>query len=113
MARARLLVVPLLALAAPAWAAGPQATAPQATAPQATAQCVAAVDLRQALRTDHAERPVARGVTVNGWIVERFEHPNSGAWTLILVAPEGCGYFMAAGNDWIDIHPDPSEEKAI
>ncbi len=94
-------------------ALGCVATAAFSMAGPAVAQVTVALPLvcaerREVLR-DLAERygenPAGRGVTNGGGLVERWQNPEQGTWTWVLITPGGLACLVAAGEGWRERRP--------
>ena len=64
--------------------------------------CLERGDLVDTLVTRHGERPVGRGVTDGGGLVERYESPGGRTWTWVLSTPGGLACVVATGQGWQD-----------
>ena len=74
--------------------------------------CLERAGLVEALRTRHGERPVGRGVTDGGGLVERYESAGGRTWTWVLFTPGGLACVVAAGQSWQDRKPETEGQRS-
>lgn len=74
--------------------------------------CLERAGLVEALRTQHGERPVGRGVTDGGGLVERYESAAGRTWTWVLSTPGGLACVVAAGQAWQDRKPETEGQRS-
>ena len=73
-----------------------------------TAVCADRVEVLRKLQSEFSERPVGRGLTVDGALLEVIRSSETGSWTIILTAPGGTTCLLAAGEDWQMVEPLPA-----
>lgn len=62
--------------------------------------CGVRADLVRALAGLYDERPVARGLTSSGALLEVFTSKDGTTWTLTLSVPDGLGCALLSGSAW-------------
>lgn len=62
-------------------------------------QCGARTTILEALRDGYQERPVSRGVTSTGALLEVFAGP-SGSWSILVTVPGGPTCLLSSGEGW-------------
>lgn len=62
-------------------------------------QCGARSNILEALRNGYQERPVSRGVTATGALLEVFAGP-SGSWSILVTVPGGPTCLVSSGEGW-------------
>ncbi len=97
LALAGALVAALVALPAPA--AG-------------QAQCWPRAAVVKSLERQYGERPVARGITGIGAVLELFVAPEGRTWTVVINFPNGLACPLATGTAWDRTEPEPGGEPA-
>ncbi len=63
--------------------------------------------VRERLARGYGESPVAVGLTSLGSLVELIVSPDGGTWTLIVSTPDGQSCFLASGEGWHNLGPEP------
>jgi hypothetical protein len=74
--------------------------------------CFERAGLVEALVARHGERPVGRGVTDGGALVERYESVGGRTWTWVLSTPAGLACVVAAGQAWQDRKPEDDGHRS-
>jgi hypothetical protein len=85
------LLAGALALSAPLAAAAEQAQ-------QMT--CIKRVQLIQHLANQFKEKPIAAGLTENGWLLEVYASREGETWTIAMTMPNGTTCLVASGQEW-------------
>lgn len=62
--------------------------------------CGNPVDIARQLAAEYREAPTARGVDAGGRLVTVYSNPETGTWTVVLLAPGGCAMVAASGEGW-------------
>ncbi|GGG74142.1 hypothetical protein GCM10011415_23210 [Salipiger pallidus] len=91
------LVIPLLALAAPASPASPIADA----------LCEPGAHLTERLKTRHGAQLASTGLRSPDEIVELWTAPD-GDWTMVIAYASGTSCIVAMGQNWADTPQDPA-----
>ena len=60
------------------------------------------------LASDYGEAPAQQGVA-DCALVQLWRNPETGTWTILLVAPDGTVCALASGEDWMQAAAPPSE----
>lgn len=93
----------LLSIAAPllCLAFGPIFAAGATPAQLVVARCLPQKDMEARLLQDYGERLAGWGATAGGgFLLEHFEDPADGSWTVVLTDPAGTSCIMATGEAW-------------
>lgn len=77
------------------------------TATQARQVCAPRDHALGQLEKRHHEKILGRGLTPNGKAMFELFVSKSGSWTVLVSHPNGHSCFVAAGDSWHDIKPDP------
>lgn len=62
--------------------------------------CAEHAEVVKQLGKQHAETPVALGLSANGGVVEVFSTKDGSTWTMVITMPNGVTCMMAAGESW-------------
>jgi len=52
------------------------------------------------LAETYSERPMAMGLSTEGWVVEVFTTRHGGTWTIIATSPNGVSCISTFGQNW-------------
>lgn len=63
-------------------------------------QCGAREAIRDGLKNQYSEVPVARGLGGAGLMMELYASEDGKTWTLLIVHPNGMACFAATGESW-------------
>jgi len=62
--------------------------------------CSNRADVVKHLADKYEEKPIFRGLTSTGGIIEIFSSQTSASWTIIITMPDGISCMIAAGKHW-------------
>ncbi len=83
-----------------------------ATAEAQDLQCGVRDAMVEALSTAYQERPVSRGVTSTGALMEVLAGP-TGSWSILVTAPGGATCLVASGEGWQQIISTKEGDPAV
>ena len=66
----------------------------------AATPCLSRATIINGLATNYAEAPIARGLTVDGDMIEVFAARTGDTWTIVLTRAIGCSYLVSSGEFW-------------
>ena len=76
----------------------------------ASAPCDARERLVEALASKFKEKPVSRGLTDTGQVIEVFAS-TTGSFSVVLSLPTGVSCLMSSGEHWYEIKTVPTKDK--
>ena len=93
----RIAVSTVLAAAA---ALALSAPVPVAAEQPSQTTCIKRVQLLQHLAAQFQEKPIAAGLTENGWLLEVYASRAGETWTIAMTMPNGTTCLVASGQEW-------------
>ena len=72
------------------------------------AQCAPADAVADRLSEQYGETIAHTGLDTRGVIIEWWENPETGSWTLIVLRPDGARCFIASGDMGRAVAPEPA-----
>ncbi len=72
----------------------------QETPAQQPVTCIKRVQLIQHLAAQFHEKPIAAGLTENGWLLEVYASREGETWTVAMTMPNGTTCLVASGQEW-------------
>lgn len=66
------------------------------------------------LSKDYGEAVIARGIAGNGGLMaELLVNETTGTWSIIAVQPSKMACFIASGDGWQTVKPEPTAEPSL
>lgn len=79
-----------------------------ATTARGQAQCAPADAVADRLAEQYGETIAHVGLDTRGVLIEWWENPETGSWTLIVLRPDGARCFIASGDMGRAVEPEPA-----
>ena len=79
--------------------------APRAEGASATLRlpCFRYSEVARQLKGTYEETPVSLGLQANGNLLQVFNSPKRGSWTIVSTSPDGSACVLAAGRNWENV----------